>query len=383
MKNLSLRHRMNPLTLTVVAVAILLQAGCTTMQTTYFRGSFQPVDTVTNPAFEPYSGESRFREVGDMAIAARDMYDEGYALIGYSQFVSPLFTSLAPSYATKYAATLEAEYAVMETPQRGASNLHAFLVTYWSRVRPEAFRMGAYAEELPDQLLSRLGAEYNVVFLRGVVDGTPAAVAGLERDDVVLAVDGLRVESLRAYNDMVKKAYGEDVVLSVSRRGDLLDIPVDLTNAMESRASVQYFDAPWRNTAPRDWSMLSAANITANVVRQQQQERERQAAYERGRLAAMEASANLQGDYDSSYRSFASERSARASGQQGGYSRMDRVLGVPKPSAQEWSMSYGGFLDNFTGLKGNPNELDGLDIWFKHAPNIYGQLYTFPRPQVY
>ena len=114
----------------LIAILTLLQ-GCTTMQTFYFNGSFQPLEDVNSSGLLPAEGETGFRMVSDMTVGAKEMYNQGYAMIGYSQFVSPLYKSLAPGYATKYARTLGAQYAVMETPQPGASNLHGYLVTYW------------------------------------------------------------------------------------------------------------------------------------------------------------------------------------------------------------------------------------------------------------
>ena len=359
----------------LLLIAVGLQTGCTTMQTTYFRSSYQQVENPGNPALAPYSGESRFQQVSNMADSAADMYNDGYVMLGYSQFISPLFTSLAPGYATKYASVLGAEYAVMETPQPGASNLHSYLVTYWSRIRPETATVGAYVQELPDDLLDRLGQEFNVVHVRAVIPGTPASAAGLKRDDVVLAINGLRVESLRAFNGFIKRAEGEEAIVSLSRFGKPLDVTIDLRNPPTTRAAVNYQEAPWRYTKPTDWSMASAANVVANYQRQQLEEQRRQQAYEQGRRAAMAASASLNSNNNVAYGE-ATTRWNRTS-----YTRADWMRGVPQPSQQEWSMEYGSFLDNFDGL-GNP-ELDSLDIWFKHAPNTYGQLFTFPRPQVY
>ncbi len=359
----------------LLLIVIGLQTGCTTVQTTYFRSSYQPVENPGNPALASYSGESRFQQVSDMRESAADMYNDGYVMLGYSQFISPLYTSLAPGYATKFAKTLGAEYAVMETPQPGASNLHSYLVTYWSRIRPETAAVGAYVQELPEDLLDRLGQEFNVVHVRAVIPGTPASAAGLKRDDVVLAIDGLRVESVRAFNGLIKRAEGGEAIVSVSRFGKPLDVTIDLRNPPSTRAAVNYQETPWRYTQPTDWSSASAANVVANYQRQQLEEQRRQQAYEEGRRAAMAASASLTNDSTVAYGE-ATTRSNRSS-----YTRADRMRGVPLPSQQEWSMEYGSFLDNFDGL-GNP-ELDSLDIWFKHAPNTYSQLFTFPRPQVY
>lgn len=367
----------------LLLVAIGLQAGCTTMQTTYFRSSYQPLEVESHPAFAPYSGESQFREVSDMGQGAADMYNEGYAILGYSQFISPLYTSLAPGYATKYAKTLGADYVVMQTPRPGASNLHSYLVTYWRGVNRDVMTLGTYAQGLPDDLLARLGEEFNVVHLRGVVPGTAAAKAGLKRDDVILAINGVRVESLRSFNDMMRRGEGEEVVVSVSRYGKPLDLVVDLENVAETRNSLSYREAPWRLTEPKDWSMLSAANVVANYQQQQIEEQRRQAAYEQGRLAAMEARAGLTSDVDMAYIRANSRSDGRSGRRKTSYTRTDWQRGLRSPSASQWSMEYGSFLDNFSGLTGDPNALDSTDIWFKHAPNIYGQLFTFPRPQVY
>lgn len=64
----------------LLLLLIGLQAGCTTVQTTYFRSSYQPVENLDNPALAPFSGESRFQEVSNMADSATDMYNDGYVM---------------------------------------------------------------------------------------------------------------------------------------------------------------------------------------------------------------------------------------------------------------------------------------------------------------
>ncbi len=165
-------------TLIGLLLLVMSLSGCTTMQTTYFRGSMQPLEDVNDAGLYPFDGESPFRQVSDMSLGAKEMYNEGYAMVGYSQFVSPLFKSLAPSYATKYAKTIGAEYAVMETPQPGASNLHGYLVTYWAKVRPDAFGLGVFWKDLPNDLLNSLGQDYNVVYFAACKPASAAAVPG-------------------------------------------------------------------------------------------------------------------------------------------------------------------------------------------------------------
>ena len=226
--------------------------------------------------------------VEDMADGVLDMYGRGYAMLGYSQFVSPLLTSLAPSYATKYAAAMNAAYVVLETPRPGSSNLHGYLATYWAMVRPELSTFGSYIQNLPEDMLKRLGENYNRVMLRQIIPGTPAAGAGFKANDIVLAVNGVRVVSTDVFSKMLNENQGKEVLISIPRQGELLELPVILTVPVQvSNAGYGFYEAPWRNTEPTDWSSLSAANITVDVLRQQQAECKCQAAYERGRLAVM------------------------------------------------------------------------------------------------
>jgi hypothetical protein len=353
-------------TLLFYLALLAVLSGCTTMQTTYFRGSFQPLEDTASPGFLPASGDAQFRMVSDMGQGAEDMYNEGYAMIGYSQFVSPLYTSLAPGYATKYANMLGAGYAVMETPQPGASNLHGYLVTYWVRVRPEAFGIGTYSSDLPDNMLDRLGREYNVVYLKGVVPGTPAASAGLKRNDVVLAVDGERVTSAVEFLDRVREKWGEEATVSVSRYGKHLQIPVRVREPAVSSTGFSYHDKPWLNTAPTDWSSLSAANTTARVLQQQQQQREIEAAYERGRQQAYAATAYADSDVYSAY-----DRYGRVP-----YTRQDRRRGIEPPP--NWSRDFRGAMDRYQDLDFTVMQGDSLSMYFDNYPSVYGHLYSYP-----
>lgn len=358
-------------------VAMLLLGACTAMQTTYFRDSYQHLVDSTDAGLVPFAGTPGFTMVRDMDQASRDMYNRGYAMLGYSQFVSPLLTSLAPDYSTKYGQILGAEHVVMETPIAGESNLHAYLVTYWSKVRPEQFAFGVTAQDLPDDLLKRIGQELNLVLLPVVFPGTPAAAAGLRGDDVLLAINGVRVESHQHFTAILGEHAGEAIDVSVSRQGKQIDTEVRLATPVRIETAFDYYETPWLNTAPTDWSALSAANIAKSAREQQERmARQQELDYQRQQLAAQQYLNTLQ-----SKRITALERSqsSRRAG------NIPRGLAPNRDQVRE----YGNFVEHYRKLWDSPSfrasmeRQQKLNIWFNHAPNIYGQLFTFSRPRAY
>jgi membrane-associated protease RseP (regulator of RpoE activity) len=355
----------------LLLTSVILMAGCTTMQTTYFSQSYVPLDDVSNPAFEPYAGSTTFESVPDMDAGALNTYGAGYAMIGYSQFVSPLLTNLMPGYATKYGQAIGAAHVVSQTPIAGESNLHAFLVTYWARLKPGQFALGAYYEDLPQELLQRLGEKYNLIMLKQVVIGTPATEAGLRADDVVLAVEGIRMTKTADLSAAIRANHGKQVTVSVSRQGTLLEMPVKIAVADPSRAGAPGLrSAPWKETEPTDWSALSAANIVADVQKQQQMERERQAAYERG---LYESQQRMQ-SFDSGGSSSGSSPSSSEGSRRGTYTREQRAAGAQEyrdfqnayqnPSVREWVVKQGAKWD--------------ASKWTTSAPATYNYLFQYP-----
>jgi hypothetical protein len=63
--------------------------------------------------------------------------------------------------------------------------------------------------------------------------------------------------------------------------------------------------------------------------------------------------------------------------------------GMAPPSQQQYRKEYGDFLMGYEGLidslerEQNLRQSDAIRMWLGNAPNIYGQIDTFPRPSVY
>jgi len=270
----------------IVILAVLLTSACTSMQTMYFGSSYQAIANANDPALLPHSGAPAFEQAGDLVEKSPAMWNEGYALLGYSQFVGPLLTTLAPDYSTKWGAELRAARVVMETPRPGESNLHYYLVTYWGRLDPSAYSLGASYRDLPEEVLKLVGREMNMVMINSVTPGTPAAQAGLRRGDVVAGMGGERVPDATGLTERIGARRGTQVVLNIVRGGEQIDVPVALAAPAARGASrVQFPLAPWLDTPVTDYSSLSASNLaSANMAATMKRiEQDRKAYEERSR----------------------------------------------------------------------------------------------------
>jgi len=391
MGNLTLRR-----SFALALLAVVLQ-GCTTYQTAYFRNSYQELAKSDDALLLPHARPPAFTLVDDMAGKARAMHEEGFAMLGYSQFVSPLFTSLAESYSTKWGAEVGAAHVVLETPRPGASNLHYYLVTYWGRLDPEAYGLGVNWQDLPEELLERIGKDKNLVIVLHVIPGTPAAAAGLRAGDVIVALDGELVGSTQALSQRISEREGEAAVLAVSRKGDSLELPVRFATPQRRSGArlAGYRETPWLNTPPTDWSSLSFASFMASsmAVTFQRMEHERQLDYERARAQAQR---NL--DRSSAQPAEPVSTSRRGAGRPGyetGVVTSRRGAGIPgydtprpgphalSPQAQQEMWKRMQDFGKSWGEKMDRQRQQSVMFWLENAPNVYGTGWGKYRPRPY
>jgi hypothetical protein len=378
------------LRLAVLPLSILLLPACTTMQTTYFRASYVELAKADAPGLVPHgTAEPGFSLVQDMKAKEREMYGEGYAMLGYSQFVSPLLTSLAESYSTKWGVEVGAAHVVLETPRAGESNLHYFLVTYWAARKREPAGLGAYLVDLPPELLERIGKSLNVVMVQQVVKGGLAAEAGLRANDVLLALDDERVMSVQQFTGAVGARAGEEIVLNVSRADQEIELPLRLKAAV--RPDPGYREAPWLATQPKDWSMFSAASFTASAVQvARQQEQQRQLEYARADAQAQRNLASLESRRADAALSSDGRRGATSqpySSRRGGDNPNSPTAGR-MPTQDEMSRNYQEFVDKWRRNWNSPEareareRREATEAWWHAAPHIYYNLYKFPPPRM-
>jgi membrane-associated protease RseP (regulator of RpoE activity) len=366
-----------------LVLAMLVLPACTTMQTTYFRNSYQELVKADDPGLLTHAGKPGFSQAEDMAVKARAMHGEGYTMQGYSQFVSPLLTSLAESYSTKWGTEVGAAHVVLET-RPGESNLHYYLVTYWRRYNPEVFALGVNWQDLPEELLQRIGEDKNLVIVQQVIPGTPAAASGLRADDVIVTLDGEYVQNTKVLGQRIADSRGKEVVFAVSRKGEELEIPVRLATPKTASgvSKVGYRDSPWLATQAKDWSALSLGNLAASnmAATQQRIEQDRQLFNERLRAQAQRNQQALAAEDP------AAPTSRRGGGatepvtdrRGGGRTRAElnpaRQANYMTPQAQQemWKkmaeMNKG--MTEYMGRQ----QLQMMQIWMENAPNAYGAM---------
>ena len=87
--------------------------------------------------------------------------------------------------------------------------------------------VGVYPVSLPAPLAAQLGRSAGVVLVAVEADG-PAHKAGLGIGDVILSVDGERVEGPRELSSVLGDRAGKSVVLALLRAGAALDVTVQV-----------------------------------------------------------------------------------------------------------------------------------------------------------
>jgi len=113
--------------------------------------------------------------------------------------------------------------------------------------------IGAYAQTLNPTLAAGLELERGEgVLLTDVVPGGPAAGAGLQIADIVLSLDGKRMENGRQFQvNLYGKAVGETVLVEVLRGGRTLSVPVVVRERPGDTSRLAGLVDPAKNVVPR------------------------------------------------------------------------------------------------------------------------------------
>ncbi len=125
--------------------------------------------------------------------------------------------------------------------------------------------IGVHVAEVGDALASHLGIDPDHgILIHSVVDGLPAAKAGVEPFDVITAIAGEPVRSRQSLAEALDRSgAGATLMLTLRRHGDTLEVPVTVTEQTDAA------DAP----TSQAWLRIVAASQLAKeqeLVRAQQ-----------------------------------------------------------------------------------------------------------------
>lgn len=221
--------------LTLPVLLSVLTGGCAAPQVVSYHGrSFVPV--ADPPVVRDKQVKPMVVVTSSIDEEAQALYENGYQLVGFSKFVSPLAPMLASTNARATARAQGADYVLTNKPQSAGMGQHFFLATYWLSPRPDAFIFGAYYDNPPDPLLAMIGCQANFIAITGVVPGSPAEVGGLRTGDVVLTVSDLAVSSAAQLDTLIVNNAGKSVDVRIVRNGNPITLQVQL-NADHPRRS--------------------------------------------------------------------------------------------------------------------------------------------------
>jgi len=101
------------------------------------------------------------------------------------------------------------------------------VVAYWAKVRPPVF--GVFSRPLNDEEKTRLRRN-NGMFVGAVAKGSPAAAAGIQEGDVILAIDGKQILDVNAVPAFLTSIAGKKVRIELVRNGSPLSMEVQLND---------------------------------------------------------------------------------------------------------------------------------------------------------
>jgi len=206
-----------------------LLTACAAPQVISYTGrSYVPVLELSDTEREQASGDIELRETTTLNNDAEHLYHDGYELVGFSQFISPLAPLLAN---TNFRATGRAQGATMaltEPPEAARFRQHFFRATYWRKAQPDDYILGAWYADLPPTVLAGVGCQNNVVMVQEVLAGTPAAQNGLQRGDTLWSANGEPIASAATLDRILLVHAGGPLELVIARDDGMVTLPLQL-----------------------------------------------------------------------------------------------------------------------------------------------------------
>lgn len=126
--------------------------------------------------------------------------------------------------------------------------------------------LGVSIQDVSPEMAEKLKLEGPMgALITGVGKDTSAAKAGLQRGDVITAVEGKAIQDINQLRQMIAMYKPESTVsVTVMRKGEKLEIPVTLGERTDE--SIRRTTKPETNRGNADWKGLSLQNLTAELA---------------------------------------------------------------------------------------------------------------------
>ena len=167
--------------------------------------------TIAEADVSRFGGKIEAWIANDFAAESRNLWANGYELVGYSKLTSPLQPMLAVLNAKTAARKNGASHVMLAPPQNARIGQFHHLFTYWRKADPAEMLFGAQYVDTPSEGLAIAGCDVNLVKISNVVTGSPADQMGLQTGDQIVSVDEVPINTARQMDDVLGLARGLEV----------------------------------------------------------------------------------------------------------------------------------------------------------------------------
>lgn len=133
-------------------------------------------------------------------------------------------------------------------------------------IEEEGF-LGVYVEDLSKAQKKAIGVDHGV-FIKDIVEDSPADSAGVKAGDVVIAIDGEKIEDKDEFNELIDEKPGELVELTILREGQELKLQAKLgeKETVKRPSYPETWSAPWESEAATEVMGVAKMGVLMCII---------------------------------------------------------------------------------------------------------------------
>jgi hypothetical protein len=209
-------------------VALLVAACATTPSGMSYTPRPGLEDAKSNDRFEhPKTEPLVFTESSDVDADIRRLNEDGYVLLGSATFADAAPQALRER-ALAAARAVGAGVVVLHAPgPTDGTKAAPTTGTFWIQQKVRLIHFGANVVPVPEAVRAKM-LRATGVYVQSVINGTPAAQAGIRFGDVILRISGLEVTDPAFLKDRIEVFAGLPVDVMLLRDGVVRTVNVTL-----------------------------------------------------------------------------------------------------------------------------------------------------------